>query len=942
MNVSQKSFAAGEISPSLYARTDQVKFATGLRTCRNYMVMRYGGLLSRGGSEFGGEVKDSTKAVRLIPFVFNADQTYVLEFGDLYMRVYRDGAQVVETAKVISAATNAAACEITTTGAHGYSTGEEVYISGIVGAIGTYLNGRNFKVVSTAATKFTLKYMDGTDVDSTAFGAYTSGGSSERIYTITTPYLEAHLPDLRFVQSADVVTIVHPSYAPRELARTAHTSWTLTVVDYTPVVARPTNGTAVGTPGGNTYKYRVTAVTEEGEESLVGYAATVGIIAATQANPCEIQTAAAHLYEPGDEIRILAVGGMTELNGLTFVVAAVTAVDKFTLQGINSTGYGAYTAGGTTEATRIKTVNKAAPAPTTPITVAWTVVSGAASYNIYQNVNGVYGYLGNAISGAAGASFSDIGVDPDTLDAPPNARNPFDGVDKYPAAISYYQQRTIAGGSNDSPETAYGSRTSRFKNFTNSSPIQDDDAITFTLAGREVNAIKHLLDLGRLIIFTGGGEHIINGDTDGVLTPTAINQRQYSYNGSGRLRPLVVGNNAVYAQARGSVIRDLQFDDVNGYSNSDLTIFSAHLFDKYTLADWAFQQIPHSTVWCVRSDGVLLGMTYVKEQQLIAWHRHDVQDGYYENVCCVPEGNEDALYAVVRRVVDGRTVRYVERMASRQISDIADLIPCDSSLIYDGRNTNGAHTMTLTSAGGWTYTDTLTLTSSAAYFAASDVGNEIWLNGSDGTVIRCEVTAFTSNLAVSVKPHKTVPAAMRTTAISDWEKAVDSLTGLWHLEGEDVAVYANGFVVASPNNAAYQIKTVADGQLSFSKCYSVICVGKPFTSDMETLDIDTPQGESLADKKKLIGKLTIFVENTRGLFAGGSVPAGSDMLEGLIEVKARNAEDYDDPVDLATGTMEVTIRPEWNSNGRVFIRQVDPVPSSILGVVPAGAIPLRG
>ena len=93
-SISQKSFAGGEISPSLYARTDIEKYISAVRTCRNNIVMRHGGTQNRSGLYFINEVKDSSKVVRLIPFIFNAAQTYVLEFGNTYMRVIRDSAYV--------------------------------------------------------------------------------------------------------------------------------------------------------------------------------------------------------------------------------------------------------------------------------------------------------------------------------------------------------------------------------------------------------------------------------------------------------------------------------------------------------------------------------------------------------------------------------------------------------------------------------------------------------------------------------------------------------------------------------------------------------------------------------------------------------------------------------------------------------------------------------
>lgn len=859
--ISQRSFTGGEIAPSLYARTDTNKYATGLRTCRNFFVMRHGGVANRPGSTFVGEVKDSTKTVRLIPFVFNSDQTYVLEFGDQYMRVIRNGSHVYQTSQAITAITNANPCVVTYGGADNYANGDEIYISGIVGAIGTYLNGRNFKVanLNAGANTFSLDYMDGTDVNSTSMGSYTSGGTIEEVYTISTPYVEADLDELQFVQSADVVTIVHPSYAPRELSRTGHASWTLSTITFAPGIAAPT-GLITNGGAGTTTSWVVTALDPDtGEESLQS-----------------------------------------------------TAVTSSTV-----------------------------PSVGTPVEVEWDNHATATTYYVYRFSGGVYGFIGAAV----GEFYYDSGVTPDTSDNPPQARNPFGSSDNYPSTVTYAQQRLIFANTNNDPEKVWTSRTAAFKNFTTSSPIQDDDAITFTLAGRQVNEVKHLLDVGQLISLTSGGEWSITGGASGVLTPTDINPKQYSYNGSSSLTPIVIGGNALYVQARGSIVRDLAFDyQVDGYRGNDLTIFSAHLFDGYTLSDWSFQQIPHSIVWVVRSDGVLLGLTYIREHQVWAWHRHDF-DGLVENVCCVPEGDEDAVYLTIKRTIDGATVRYIERFTQRRIDDIVDAVFLDSSLSYDGRNT-GATTMTLSeySSGGWLYTSTITITASASYFSSADVGNEIHLTGSDGTIIRFSLETYVSATVMRGKPNKTVPASMRSTAMLVWSRAVDQLTGLWHLEGESVSVFADGFVVANPNNEQYEVKTVSDGTLTLDDCYAVIHVGLPYTSDIETLDIDTTQGETLADKKKLVQKVTIHTEETRGLFVGGAPPTddATDILEGLTEIKIRNDESYDSPVDLHTGTMEVNIEPNWSHGGRVFIRQIDPIPASILSVVPAGSFPFRG
>ena len=762
-SVRQLSFSGGEVSPSLYARVDQVKYQTGLRTCKNFMVMRHGGVANRPGTEFIEEVKTSAKKVRLIPFIFNTDQTYVLEFGDQYMRVYRNGAQVE------------------------------------------------------------------------------SGGNP---YEIVTPYAVADLPTLQYVQSADTITLVHPNYAPRELSRSAHDNWTLDIITFGATIAAPTG--LASSAGGVTYSYKVTAVdAETGEESLPS--ASAGSINLTS-------------------------------------------------------------------------------------TLTWNAVSGAGFYNVYRLINGQYGWIG--VAGAvASPSFKDDTYTPDALDTPPVDRQPFTGAGNYPSAVTYYQQRRIFANTDNNPEGVWASRIALRKNFMVSTPLQDDDAVTFSMVGRQVNEVKHMLDLGKLVVFTASGEWSIEGDAAGILTPGEVNPKQYTANGSGNLAPLVVGGSAVYVQARGSVVRDLAYEfEANGYRGNELSIFAAHLFEGYTLTDWAYQQIPHSVVWAVRDDGALLGLTYVREHQVIGWHRHEFYNGLVENVCVVPEGDEDFLYLVVKRTINGSTKRYIERMHTRQVADIVDSVFMDSSLTYDGRNTDTGHTMTLSGGTEWTYEESLTLTSSDPYFIAGDVGNDIWLYDADGEVIRCNIKVFTSDQVVTVKPNRTVPVSLRSVAVSNWSKAVDQVSGLAHLEGEDVAIFADGYVSASPNNSSYTTRTVTGGVVSVAEPHAVIHVGLPITADIETLDIDNPQGPSMADKRKNVNKLTMFVESSRGIFAGPDE-------DRLYEVKARNDEGYDEPVDLETGKVEINISSDWNSSGKVLIRQIDPLPLAVLAIVPAGYIP---
>jgi hypothetical protein len=249
------------------------------------------------------------------------------------------------------------------------------------------------------------------------------------------------------------------------------------------------------------------------------------------------------------------------------------------------------------------------------------------------------------------------------------------------------------------------------------------------------------LDVGQLIVLTSGGEFKVTGDSNGNLTGTGgFAMSGQSFNGSSDLAPINVGSVALYVQQKGSIIRDLFYSfDQDSYQSSDLTLLASHLFNGYSIRDWALSVQPFSVAWCARSDGMLLGLTYLREQQVYAWHPHPMTNGYVESICSISEGQEDAVYALIRRTVNGSTVRYVERLNTRQFTEQQDAFFVDSGLSYSGENTDYSRTMTIGSAGGWTYQDEFTLTCSSAIFDSSSTDYEIHIP----TPRRCQqVDAF--------------------------------------------------------------------------------------------------------------------------------------------------------------------------------------------------------
>ena len=705
------------------------------------------------------------------------------------------------------------------------------------------------------------------------------------VYTIPTPFI---IPsDLGFVQDSSLMTFVgHSGIYPRDLYRTSDTNWILRTWSTESATGWGGSGTAYGLP-------RINAPT-----NLAASDASTG--------PTDLATwAVTAVTEDGEESLYASVQGALPTSGdpneITW--SAATFRDPFT--------------------------------------------GNVKGYNIYRKIQSVFYYLGFT----TGTSYIDddsVTPNPDD-DSPPEPRA-FELVSGYtsPKKIGTFQQRLLLGNFQFNIQQLFGSKIGFSQNFSKRFPAGDDDSIRFQLKGKRINGIRHIVDIGALVIFTDSGEWVVEGNAAGALTPTDIYPKQYSYNGASEtVAPVVIGSEVVYVQAQGSVIRSLGFDNqsggLNGYRDTDMTVFSEHLFKGYTITGLAYQKTPHSILWAVRSDGVLLGCTYIKEQQIFAWHKHDT-DGTVEKICSIPENNEHALYMIVKRNIDGSDVRYMERLNNREFDDIVDAVFLDSAATYDGRNET-AVTMTLSGGTTWAYDETLTLTASSATFASGDVGNEFWLTGSDDIVYRCEITAYTDTTHVSVRPDKTITVAsgLRGAATTNWAEAVDEISGLDHLEGEDVAVFANGYVVANPNNPAYTTLTVASGAITLPECYSVVHVGLPYLSDIETQELDSTTG-TIMDRKKLITSVAMDVEDTRGLWAGREAPTDDDddPLEDLYEMKLGNPANYSEPPTLVTDTVEINIKSKWNSNGRVLIRQVDPLPFTILSIAPQGLVPGGG
>lgn len=731
----QVALNAGEFSPALYGRVDLDKYRKGCSTSRNMYASYRGGVSSRAGTLFTGVCRQGNKnqansvpPPRDIDFQFSVTQGIVIEAGNAYFRFVSNGAYITEAPTTISGITNASPGVITDN-AHGYSNGDEVFLSGIVGPIGNRLNGRSYEVANVTTNTYTLvSVLTGAAINTTTYGAYTSGGSAARIYTLPTPYAAADLVYLKWSQSADVMTFtcVNPttgtSYPPYDLARITASNWTITKTAFGAALPAPSGislaeaDSGISTPSFY-YQFVGTAVdATTGEESVASpigtvlavdisaEAATITINLATVTNAGSYNFYGAPAVYKNPPSGGALFGYLGTSFGPSFtdtnVIADFTRSPPLhrnpfatsSLLSVVMTNNGSNYSPTATTATVTSPIGQ--DPSLTPIVIngqiAWTVVnSGGAGMTGGEAVS----FIDTSGGGSGAAATLMVG--------------PASGT--FPSCVAYFQQRRIYANTLNQPDTYFASQPGAYTNFDVSVPTVDSDAITGSPWSQQVNGIQWMMNMpGGLVIFTGLGAWQLSGSGGGLATSAALtpsNQvaNPQAYNGcSPTVPPIAINYDILYVQEKGSIVRDLSYNFfVNIYTGNDMTVLSNHLFDGYTIIQWGWAEEPNKLLWAVRNDGTLLCLTFLKEQDVYAWTRHDT-NGLYQSVCTVSEPPVNAAYFVVKRLIqnDGSPVwaYFQERMDNRIWATQEDAWCVDAGLSYP-RNEPTA-TITVSSAAG--------------------------------------------------------------------------------------------------------------------------------------------------------------------------------------------------------------------------------------------------
>jgi hypothetical protein len=269
----------------------------------------------------------------------------------------------------------------------------------------------------------------------------------------------------------------------------------------------------------------------------------------------------------------------------------------------------------------------------------------------------------------------------------------------YPSCVSFYEQRLVFAGTTENPQTLYFSKSGDYENFDENyhGTVADDDAITYTIASNQVNAIRFLSATRTLIVGTVGGEFSVSGGgTDDPVTPTNILIKKQSNHGAANVDAIPVGNVTLFLQRAKRKIRELAYNfDVDGYVAPDMTILAEHISET-GINEMSYQQEPNQIIWCVRQDGQLVGLTYQREQQVVAWHRHifggafSTGNAVCETVATIPTNDKEyQTWVIIKRTINGVTRRYVEYINQFDFTetDNTTFNFLDSQLSYSGSST---------------------------------------------------------------------------------------------------------------------------------------------------------------------------------------------------------------------------------------------------------------
>lgn len=607
-------------------------------------------------------------------------------------------------------------------------------------------------------------------------------------YEIVSPYDHTDLRELNFAQSADVIYIAHPDYPVYKLARFAATNWTITAVPF----ARPPF---------NDQNITATTLTASGLTGAITLAASAALFSAADV-------------------------------GSYFSISVIPASDfnQWTLGVVHTAGQFVQYQGRVYEA-----ANNATAGSRPPIHTEGTVSDGAVNWIYLHDGTGYAQVTGFTSTTLVNATV--ISRLPTTSATKRWAEGAWSVNRGYPRTVTFYEDRLWFGGSTFKPQTLWASVTGDYENFKYGT--NDDDALNYTINTQDMNTITWLSPGKVLAIGTANGEFTLSGNQiSDAVTPTSIRiTPQTTYGCTGAVRPLRVASSILFVQRSGRKVREYTYNfETDSYVAPNLTVLAEHIAQS-GIVDLAYQQEPYQIVWAPDADGTLVGMTYERAEDVVGWHRQTL-GGEVESVVTLPHwaGDQDVLWMIVKRTINGSTVRYVEYMERYYSDEHAFYVDC--GLTYDG-----------------------------------------------------------------------APA--------------DMISGLDHLEGEEVDVLADG--------AVHPRVTVTGGEITLQVEASVVNIGLHYDATVKTMPVEAGAQDGVAQGKTMrINNVVMrLFETGPGLWYGSSEAQ-------MDELHLRSPTDLmDNPVALFTGDTDALPWPGGYQQGaQLTVQHRLPTPCTLVALMP--------
>ena len=890
--INQESFNAGEFGERMAARIQFAKYANAGAQYENILPLPQGGFSYRPGTRFIASAKSSSERPWLLPFIFSNIQAYIMSFSTNAIRFFKDQAQIVAP-DIGAAITNGTFDDNVNnwTAAAGSLTHDATNDRMVISASGGRAQQSvttstvdtehvlRFEVCGLAGDKLTVRV--GSSAGGSQLLADTSAKTGYHMVSFTpsaspfyvefqndmgktvsidnielldntpielvSPYAEADLPNISYVQSADRMYLaLGGSTHVYRLDRFGHSSWSLTEVLFSdgPYLDKNDTSTTLTSSAGTGLGVTITASAVTGINDDTG-------------------------FRPTDVGRLVRIK-----NGSNFGFAQITEF---------------------TDTTNVKADVLGESLPT-GTTTEWRL----GEYN---------------------------------------------DTDGWPSAISFIQQRMALGSTTKEPQKFWLSVSGDIENFADSDKtgdVLDDSSIVFKLAAQRVNTILWFATRKKPIIGTQDGNWTLRSD-GAILKPSDIAADFEVTAGCAKIPPIEIRSRLVFAQRQARKIVEfadvIQSNGLEGFDAFDLTLLNDRVLNE-GIVQMAYAQEPDSVIWCVRGDGQLACLTYQPDQEVLGWSRQIIGgtfqggDAVVESVASIPgqdgtgqfksSAERDEVWVVVKREVNGSTTRSIECMEKifTGLEDLQeDAFYVDSGLTLD-------NPVTITA---------VTKANPGVVTAA----NHGFSNGDDIRIVRVKGMTELNNTSFKAagvttntfELQDTSGVNLNTTSFTTYSaggevrKKVSSVSGLSHLEGETVQVFADG--------AVQNTKTVSSGAITLDSAASQVHVGLGYTRKFKSLKLAfaAKDGTTIGRPKSIADVILVVMETGEGALSLATI---EDGVEGTsTELDLRSANDIDgDPVNFFSGELRLGVTAGYDDDIRILLSGTAPLPATILAMSP--------